>query len=330
MRAHLLSLFLLTLVAFSLATTLEPWFQSWAGSRTQSDNVLQVALGDSRRMFARHFYTKADAYFHNGYYPSIFDSKAKPEAAQENDEHEGHDEHADHAEGEQCEGHFLGGPTDWLDRFSRNFYASRHTHLGDSDCGTDCCPPARAGKGHAENCPHKDHDHEHEHAGEDAAPKGLEREILPWIRLSAEMDPQRVETYVVAAFWLRAKIKNVDAAEQFLREGLRANPGDPEILFALGSIYFEERKDMDRGRNVLELAQLQWREREVRKPEPNTLLLGQILNQLALLERQQKNFERAIQHYTQLKEVSPSKQSVQEWIDALKTNLPPAALKTAQ
>ena len=75
MRAYLLSVFLLVMVAFSLATTLDPWFQSWAGSRTQSDNVLQVALGDSRRMFARHFFTKADAYFHKGFYPTIYDRK---------------------------------------------------------------------------------------------------------------------------------------------------------------------------------------------------------------------------------------------------------------
>ena len=49
---------------------------------------------------------------------------------------------------------------------------------------------------------------------------GNEREILPWLRLSAELDPQRVETYTVAAYWLRAVGKMVEA-EHFLREGLR-------------------------------------------------------------------------------------------------------------
>lgn len=300
MRAYLLSLSLLTLVAFSLSTTLEPWFQSWAGSRTQSENVIQVALGDSRRMFARHFFAKADAYFHKGYYPSVYDSP------------EGFDEKAitgkgkPHDEG-KCEGDFLGKPHDWIDAFSRNFFPSRHVHVGESDA----------------------HDHKHDHDHDHAEEVGLEREILPWLQLSAEMDPQRIETYTVAAFWLWTKLGKMDEAEQFLRQGLRANPGDSEILFGLGSIYYEGRKDISRARNVFELALAGWREKESRKAEPNTLLLGQILNQLAKLEREQNNYPRAIEHYELLKQVSPSKQSIQEWIDYLKTNQPPAQVPSA-
>lgn len=351
MRAYLLSLFLLTLVAFSLATTVEPWFQSWAGSRTQSQNVIQVALGDSRKMFARHFFVKADAYFHNGYYPTVYDSKEGFDNEAIKGAEHSHDE-------EKCAEDFLGKPRDWIDAFSRNFYPARHTHLGDSGCGHSCCQRAKEGKGHDENCEHKDHekghdhahdaehdhdhDHDHAHAHDDdghdhgdhehgqSGSEGLEREILPWLRLSAEMDPQRIETYTVAAFWLRTKLGAVDAAEQFLREGLRANPGDPDILFGLGSIYFENRKDMERARNVLELAFIQWREREARKPEPNKLLLGQILNQLGLLEREAGNYSRAVQHYTLLKQVSPSKQAVQEWIDYLQTNQPPTKVGSAK
>jgi len=41
-----------------------------------------------------------------------------------------------------------------------------------------------------------------------------EREILPWLRLSAELDPQRVETYTVAAYWLR-NMGKIAEAEQF-------------------------------------------------------------------------------------------------------------------
>src|SRR6266853_5999216 len=99
----------LGLAAFALATSLEPWFQSWAGNRAKSADVLSVALGDSRRLFAKHFYVKADAYFHSGYYPTIFDNHpasgqihmaAAAGAGQEN-----HEEGTD----------FLGKPKDWLD-----------------------------------------------------------------------------------------------------------------------------------------------------------------------------------------------------------------------
>ncbi len=295
MRAYALSISLLGLIAFCLITTLEPWFQSWSGNRAQSDNVIQVALGDSRRMFARHFFAKADAYFHSGYYPSIYDAK------------EGFDEKAiagiESSHDEQCEGNYLGKPKDWLDAFSRHFFPSRHVHLGE--------------EGEADH-------HHHDHDGDREVSAGLEREILPWLRLSAEMDPQRIETYTVAAFWLWTRLGRMNEAEQFLREGLQANPGNSEILFALGSIYYNGRKDASRGRNVLELALGRWREQEGRKPEPNLLLLGQILNQLAKLEREQNNYPRAIEHYRLLRQVTPSKQGVQEWIDYLTTNQPPS------
>ena len=314
MRAYVLSISLLAVLAFSLAATLEPWFQNWAGSRTQSDNLLQVALGDSRRLFARHFFTQADVYFHNGYYPGIYDIQEGFEKT-----HLG-SQQAGEAEEEE---NFLGKPKDWLDSFGRNFFPSRHTHLSDSGCGRSCCQRAREGKGHDDNCAHKGHvagQHENE-----TSPAGLEREILPWLRLSAEMDPQRVETYVVASFWLRNKLGQVDEAEQFLREGLQANPGDCEILLELGRIQHENRKQPLRARNMLELALVKCRERESHKPEPDVLLLGEILNQLASLEREQNNYPKAIQYYTALKEVSPNKDAVQAWIDYLQTNGPPIA-----
>src|SRR5438309_1796727 len=82
---------------------------------------------------------------------------------------------------------------DWIERFGRHFLITQHSHLSG----------------------------------------GNEREILPWLRFSAELDPQRVETYTVAAYWLRSMGKIVEA-ERFLRDGLLANPGSPEILFELG------------------------------------------------------------------------------------------------
>ena len=67
---------ILFLTSLALVTSLEPWFQSWQGNRAQSADLLAVLLGDARRAFANHFFIKADAYFHSGYYPSIFDNRA--------------------------------------------------------------------------------------------------------------------------------------------------------------------------------------------------------------------------------------------------------------
>src|SRR5688572_8801529 len=56
--------------AFALATLLDP---IWSGmQRRQAKTVIDMMMGDGKRLFANHIVIKADAYFHNGQYPSIF------------------------------------------------------------------------------------------------------------------------------------------------------------------------------------------------------------------------------------------------------------------
>jgi tetratricopeptide (TPR) repeat protein len=269
-----LALSSLFVAAFSLAAWLEPWYQSWSGNRGRSDDILSITLGDSRRLFAKHAYVKADAYFHSGYYPSIYDmAPARKNAMVAHAREEEHDD-------ESCV--FLGKPLDWLDSFSRHFYPSTHTHLGEGG----------------------------------ASREGEEREMLPWLRLSASLDPQQIETYVVGAYWLRSRLGHTNEAEQFLREGLRANPMNCELLFELGRISYEDHKDFVRARNIWELALKQYL---VQGQETDlTMLHAQILGNLARLEEEQKNYARAIEHLSALKEFSPHKVSLENWIKELK------------
>ena len=276
-------------LAFSLSTWLEPRFQAWAGSRTKSSDILTVALGDSRRLFAKHFYVKADAYFHSGYYPTIFDTSSRPTTL-----HMGSSQSGRHEE----EANFLGEPRDWIDRFSRHFFPSTHRHLGEDDC----CEHHK----HGEKCAHSERS------------SGEERELLPWLKLSAELDPNQPQTYVIAAFWLRSRLNKVDEAEQFLRAGLQANPGNAEILFELGRIYYENRKQNDRARNVWELALKKWREEQVKHAEQDLLLYDQLIGNLARLEEQEKNYSQALTYLEALKVVSPSKADIEKWIQEVR------------
>jgi tetratricopeptide (TPR) repeat protein len=247
-------------------------------------------MGDSRRLFANHFFVKADIYFHSGYYPSIFDqaklheSSPMTQTAATDEHHEHEAEHGDHHD-EEPKTDFMGPPKDWIERLGRNFYISEHTHLE---------------KG------------------------GDEREILPWLRISADLDPQRVETYTVAAYWLRNRLGKVNEAEQFLREGLRANPQSYEILFELGRVAHENRKDIGAARNIWELALRRWREKEEGKGEPETLLYQQIIGNLAELEEHSGNWDAARKYLEELKKYSPSPQEIQKQIDEIvqKQSLP--------
>jgi tetratricopeptide (TPR) repeat protein len=173
---------------------------------------------------------------------------------------------------------FLGKPHDWIESFGRHFMLTEHTHLEG----------------------------------------GKEREMLPWLRISAALDPHRVETYTVAAYWLRRVLGKPTEAEQFLRDGLQANPKSYEILFELGRLYRENFDDPKRARGVWELALRRWREQETDKKDPNTLALDKITVNLAKLEQEQGNTALAIKYLEEAKKVSPDPEALQARIDELK------------
>src|SRR6266481_861183 len=107
-RIWCLSLCALFVLCFGLAARLDMWFQSWQGNRTKSADVLGVLLGDGRKMFARQFFVKADAYFHSGYYPTVFDNRdafRTPHMAEDTGSVGGHNQGDENG--------FLGKPHDW-------------------------------------------------------------------------------------------------------------------------------------------------------------------------------------------------------------------------
>jgi len=85
---------------------------------------------------------------------------------------------------------------------------------------------------------------------------------LPWLRLAAEMDPHQVQTYLTASFWLRSALNQPKEAEEFLREGLRANPDSFDILIELGYVYDFNKNDPRSARRLWELALQKWKRQE--------------------------------------------------------------------
>jgi tetratricopeptide (TPR) repeat protein len=184
---------------------------------------------------------------------------------------------------------FLGEPLDWIDRFSRHFRPVKHTHLQGQAVG----------------------------------------EILPWMKLSADLDPHRIQTYVVTAYWLRRRLGKSEEAEKFLRQGLSANPHSPELLYALGEIYLEDRKDFPRAKNLFLAALRRWHEVEEPKPvktetgegERNSLLLEQILGGLVEDELAADDPSQALVYMKELKANASDPAGVQEQIDKLQERI---------
>ena len=273
--APYLVLLLLATACFSLAAVMQPRAAAWQ-VRDDSSSVLKILLGDSRRLFANHFFVQADVSFHSGFYPTIFDQAQTPRDSRHMTAVEGSKEDEEH----ERKMNFLNRPTDWIDRFGRHFMITEHTHL--------------------EN--------------------GKEREMLPWLRLSAELDPHRIDTYTVAAYWLR-NLGKVKDAEDFLREGLRNNPASYEILFELGRLYAENYHDSSRARNVWDLALRKWVAQESNKKEPDNHTLEQIVLNLAHLEEASGNLGRSIELLEIARRVSPNPQALQRQIDELRQKL---------
>jgi tetratricopeptide (TPR) repeat protein len=145
------------------------------------------------------------------------------------------------------------------------------------------------------------------------------------------MDPQKIETYTVGSFFMREHLNQPREAEAFLREGLRNNPNSYEILFELGRLYDENYQDLNRARNVWELALRRWLQQDPKDQKENKLDFEEITIHLARLEHDAGNWQQAINWFQAAQKVSPDPGALQQQIDGIKkkmaaqTNAPAAA-----
>lgn len=308
-RTYVLLLIALLVACFGVAAHLAPWFllmrlntdhKAWIvdlhtevkplrWSRANGD-FFNVALGDSRRMFANQFYVKADEYYHSGYYPSIFDDNTAFKTA-----HMAEDTGAVNSKNHGDELGFLGPERNWIDTFGRHFFPTRHTHLDEGGPQDDLSTSSDV------------------------------REILPWLKLSADLDPDNVQTYTVTAFWLRQRMHNPKEADAVLHEGLRNCPGSFEILFELGRVYEESYHDTNRAQNVWLAASRQWEKAypnlTPEEQKDSDLVMEQICTHLSKVEEDRGNLPKAIDWLLQAQKVSATQNTVQIDIDRVRYKL---------
>lgn len=297
-RTYWLLLIAFFTLSFGMAASLVPRYQSLEHAAHQSNNFFKLLLGGSSQIFANNFFIKADAYYHSGYYPTIFDNKQAFETA-----HMAEDTGAvaSHNSGEETS--FMGAPRDWVDAFGRNFIPNRHTHLDEGGPNDDLSNSSKV------------------------------REILPWLEISSKLDPSNIKTYLVMAYWLRSKLDKTSEAEQVLREGLRYNPGNPQLLFELGRIFYEKYDKVDEARGLWEAAIQGWLKEEPGVPlaerlQPtaqnfdNRFIFEQIETSLGLLEARIGNNNPAIADFQEAERASATPGELQQQIDTLKKKIP--------
>jgi tetratricopeptide (TPR) repeat protein len=287
-RTFFLLLAALLVFCFGLAAGLQTRFQVLESQRHQSDNFFSLLLGDSRRMFANSFFVKADEYYHSGFYPTIFDNNEAFKTT-----HMSEDTGAVSSKNQGEETGFMGPPRDWLDAFGRHFIPNRHTHLDEGGAAGDL-------------------------SGSDEV-----REILPWLKLATELDPQNVQNYTVTAYWLRRRMHKNAEAKQVLLEGLRNNPGSCDILFELGRLYAESNHDTNRAENVWRAAAKNWYPVEGNDDAvaANNFIYEKITTQLAETELNAGQRRQAIQWFQAAQKVSNTPGALQKRIDDIKVEM---------
>jgi tetratricopeptide (TPR) repeat protein len=235
---------------------------------------MEALMGESRRLFASHFFVKADAYFLGGYYPSIFEQARRRTYMEEAEQQ--------HSEGKQGRGRptplQASARSDWIERFGKKFSPQLEGFGGKSEV----------------------------------------QEMLPWLEIAVQLDPHRVEFYLMTAHLLRTHLNAAEEAVRLLRRGWQLNPDSYEILFHLGRVFYEEFGDATRARNLYEQALETWKEQAELSGEPDWLVYRQMVGQAGRLEEEQGNYEQAISFYEKLKAASTARSAIEEHIEQLR------------
>jgi hypothetical protein len=101
--------------------------------------------------------------------------------------------------------------------------------------------------------------------------------------------------------------------------GLRHNPGSPDILFELGRLYAESYQETNRARNVWLAAAHNWRPMSGTNDAAvaNNFIYEKITTQLGQTERAEGHPQAAISWFEKAKTVSQTPDALQDLIDSI-------------
>jgi tetratricopeptide (TPR) repeat protein len=139
--------------------------------------------------------------------------------------------------------------------------------------------------------------------------------------IPADLDPNNIDTYLTAAYWLRTSLNKPEEAERFLRRGLRANPDSYEIFLALGRVYLYNRKDPRVAHNIFELALQKWRKQEAAGSQPDAHSYEETLGEMVRADAAVGDLKQQLADLQELIKVAVGKEGIQSDIDEVKAKL---------
>ena len=158
-RTFVLLLLALLIFCFGLAANLQPHFQACESRRHQSNAFFSLAARRQQQNVCEQFFRQGRRVLSQRLLPDDFRQQRQAFQTPHMAEDTGAVNSKNHGDEDTS---FMGPPRDWLDAFGRHFIPNRHTHLDEGGPADDL-------------------------SGSDNV-----REILPWLKLSADLDPDNL------------------------------------------------------------------------------------------------------------------------------------------
>jgi tetratricopeptide (TPR) repeat protein len=141
-------------------------------------------------------------------------------------------------------------------------------------------------------------------------------EIFPLLQFSVELDPENVESYLAAAYWIE-RAQGPTAIERVLREAERRNPADYRVQLALGRYGFRVR-DFEQAAAALDRGLALWPSRYDPEDAQSRLDLAQMLSYRAALHERDGQAGPALDLYTRALDLFPDRHALARRVDALR------------
>ncbi len=135
------------------------------------------------------------------------------------------------------------------------------------------------------------------------------KEILPWFRLAALLNPHNVNAYVIGAFWLARKFGKPEKAMEFLKEGRENNPDDYRIYWEFAFLYYY-RRDFEKAIESLETSKSFWKSRI----SPNDDEMASLYDFLGFLYWKTGEYSKSLENYEKFLKIFPADQEIKDRI----------------
>ena len=151
------------------------------------------------------------------------------------------------------------------------------------------------------------------------------KEMMPWLCLSIRTNPHRLQTYLVAAFWLATDARRPDLALQILSEAQYNIPGSHEIQLEKGRLLLRQNRLKEAG-EALDTGLAFWPGNRNPRARAMQCDKAELLLYRAVLYEVDGNIPAAVAALNEILTIFPRRTGLKERIRELQSGKEPAIL----